>query len=178
MWILPALCLAGCQGIELSPQTPPGYNLTGAWELDQQTSDATPDLRPGMARRGDRSRTPRQEQRAEIRGALGSALAFIVHDFQVLNATRMEIEQNRDSMGVRYVPGIYRDVTWGERQRGLWEVNAGWEEGDLVVLSKADGMQVLERMRLSDAGTLLTITATIEADGDDQVVTRVFRRRR
>ncbi len=177
LWVLPVILLAGCQGIELSPETPPGYNLTGIWELDTQSSDVTPDLKRGLKRRAGRNRTASQEIREELRGALGSGLAFIVHDFQVLNATRMEIEQNRDSMGVRYVPGIYRDITWGERQRGLWEVNAGWEEGDLVVLSKADGMQVLERMNLI-GGNLLRITAIIEADGDEQVVTRIFRRSR
>jgi len=80
-----------------------------------------------------------------------------------LRATRLDIEQNPDSMGVRYYPGIYRDVTWGKRQRGLWEVDAGWYEGNLVVQSKADGLLVRETFLTWPANTL-SVRVFIQAD--------------
>ena len=106
----------------------------------------------------------------------GSGFAFIAQDFQVLRADKLHIEQNPDSMGIRYNPGVYRDITWGERQRGLWEVNAGWEEDNLVIVSEANDLKVVERFRHADSGKLV-IQVFIEADGEEMEFNRTFNRR-
>ncbi len=129
-----ALLVAGCTNIELDETNPANPRLSGTWVLDVDHSDVAPHLRDGLSER-NRSSRPSVIRQREIRGAVGSGLAFIVHDFQVLTAQRLEMELNHDSMGIRYHPGVYRDVSWGERERGLWEVYAGWELGELVIIS-------------------------------------------
>jgi hypothetical protein len=103
-------------------------------------------------------------------------LAFITRDFPVLQAREMRIEQNRDSMGIRYDTGDYRDVSWGTRRRGLWEVRAGWHEGSLYILSDAVDAEATEIMTLSDAGHRMDVRVQVQSGGDDVEVVRVFRR--
>ncbi len=163
--------LTACSSVELNEVNPEGVNLSGEWVLDFADSDAAPDLREGL--HGSKKRPRHTDRRAQILEiAKGSALAFIVHDFQVLRADKIEIEQNRNSMGIQYHPGVYRDLTWGERQRGLWEVYAGWEETDLVIISKANDMLVTER--LGRKGNRLWVVVTVDADGEERSFTRVF----
>ncbi len=102
---------------------------------------------------------------------------FITHDFPVLLAKRMVIEQNADSMGIEYDPGGYRDVSWGKRTRELWEVYSGWEEGNLVIVSHGRNAETKETMSLEENGRLLVVTVDVDADGEEVSVTRVFRRR-
>ncbi|MEM7080926.1 MAG: hypothetical protein AAF513_20090, partial [Pseudomonadota bacterium] len=115
-------------------------------------------------------------RRLSRRDIAGSGLEFVAHDFQVLTADKLTIEQNRDSMGIRYEPGVYRDVSWGERQRGLWEVYAGWELDDLVIISAAPDLKVTERLvRLS--ARRLRVDVAIRADGEDFQLQRFFDKR-
>lgn len=163
--------LTACSNVELNEINPVGVNLSGEWVLDFTDSDAAPDLREGL--HGSKKRPRHTEHRTQaLEMANGSALAFIVHDFQILRADKIEIEQNRDSMGIQYHPGVYRDLTWGERQRGLWEVYAGWEDTDLVIISKANDMLVTER--LSRIDNRLWVVVTVDADGDERSFSRVF----
>lgn len=170
-------CLTSCTGIELAEENPLNLKLSGTWVLDVEASDASPDLKHGLRERRTRQRASRDQrdmQQHEIRGALGSGLAFIVHDFQVLNADEIEIELNHDSMGIRYEPGVYRDVSWGKRERPLWEVHAGWEEDQLVIISTADRMQVIERHQRR--GDELWVNVVITADREERTLQRVFKR--
>jgi hypothetical protein len=107
----------------------------------------------------------------------GSGLAYVAHDFQVLDAKRMRIELDSDSMGIQHYPGIYRDVTWGIRERGIWKVQAGWDNDVLVVASKTRGINVLERYQLQGRSRLL-VSLDIEADGNVRSISRSFQRRR
>jgi len=166
-WSVVLLALSGCTGIDLATVNPPGVNLSGEWVLDFGDSDAAPDLRNDPQSRATRG--------AFGRGR-GSGLAFVVHDFQVLRADKLTIEQNRESMGVRYQPGVYRDLSWGKRQRGLWKVYAGWDGVDLVVVSRANDLEVTERCVSS--GQRLTVAVAVEADGEQRQFKRVFNRRR
>lgn len=155
--VLLAWLAAGCASkVVLDHQAPVGFDLNGTWVLDPAASDGSPD--------------PRQ-----LRGA-GFAMASAVRDFPVLVARRMHIEQNRDSMGVRYDTGDYRDVSWGERTRGLWEVNAGWEEGQLLILSKARDARAEETIVLLEGGRRLAVRVAIQADDSDLTVDRQFTR--
>jgi hypothetical protein len=94
----------------------------------------------------------------------------------VLRAQELVIEQGPDSMGVSYDGEGYRDVSWGTRRRGLWEVRAGWNEGRLLILSKASDADAQETLSLSPDGQQLRIDVDIRSSGDRLAVTRVFAR--
>ncbi|XOV82912.1 MAG: hypothetical protein ACFHXK_18900 [bacterium] len=171
--LLVSVCM-GCTGLDLDTVNPPGVNLSGQWLVDFSDSDLVPNLRNRPAGKPSR-RVQGSVNREALRVADGSALAFIAHDFQVLRADKLTIEQNRDSMGLDYQPGVYRDVTWGERQRGLWEVRAGWEDQQLVIVSSARNMRVVERLTLTNPD-LLQVQVSIDADGEQLEFLRVFNR--
>ncbi|MCZ6616800.1 MAG: hypothetical protein O7E57_01605 [Gammaproteobacteria bacterium] len=140
-----------------------------------ELSDETPDLRK-LQSRGDRKELKRGQLLSEGRAGAGS-LMFITHDFPVLQARHMAIEQNVDSMGIEYDRGGYRDVSWGERSRDLWDVYSGWDQGNLVIVSQGHNAQVKETMRFEENGRVLVISIEVDADGEMVTVVRVFRRR-
>ncbi len=154
--LIAAALAAGCAGVELDSRPPADFDLSGRWVLVEPASETAPS---------------RRRLRAQ-----GGMLVFVTQDFDVLRATGMTIEQHRDSMGISYDPGDYRDVSWGTRQRGLWEVRAGWHEGDLMILSEASDASARETLRLSQDGQRLTIDVRISSEGDDIDLTRVYRR--
>ena len=162
--------LTGCGGLQLDEQAPPQFELNGVWRLDPLVSDQTPDGR--TVGEGPAPQVSRRSRRSHY----ASSLAFIAHDFPVLATREMKIEQNADSMGVRYDNGRYRDVSWGERDRGPWEVYAGWKDGVLMVVSKAGDLDVVETYTLSGAGRVLTVDVDATGGGGDIQATRVFKR--
>lgn len=173
-WLMGALLagvLTACTSTPLESVNPAGKNLSGEWLLNTTASDmlSEGDEFGGMPKRKRRLSGSRRIM------PFGSGLAFVAQDFQVLRAERLVIELNHDSMGVHYYPGVYRDVSWGERQRGLWEVRAGWLEGDLFIESKANDLFVVERFSLSR--NELSVTVAVEADGDTSEYVRVYSRR-
>jgi len=152
--IAAALTLAGCGSVPLETRAPAGFDLSGRWQLVDALSDPAPAGRP-LRRRG-------------------FSLAFAAADFPVLQARRLSIEQNRDSMGVNYDGDDYRDVSWGERQRGLWQVNAGWLDGALMILSEAPDAEAREVLRLD--GDRLVVNVEVSSGGETLTRTRVFER--
>lgn len=146
----------GCSGIELESRPPPGFDLSGHWQLIEDDSETTPSHRHLRAR--------------------GGMIGFVTQDFPVLRARTMDIEQSRDSMGIRYDGSEYRDVSWGIRQRGLWEVRTGWNEGQLVIISDADDAEAREVMTLSENSQRLSVDVRIDSGGEDLDITRVFER--
>jgi len=167
------LGLCGCAGENLSPVNPVGVDLGGAWIVDFGESGTVADLGPrGSVDLRPGSRMTRQKV---IRMATGSDLEFVSADFQVLKADKLDIELSRESMGIRYFPGVYRDVTWGERERGLWTVNAGWDEQRLLIISKASGLRVVETLQLTQPNQL-TVQVDIKFDGGERQLTRVYNR--
>ena len=150
------------------------FNLSGKWRLVPSESDAPPNPRKVMNRVSQESverRPTRSAAKARVRGAV---FAFVTQDFPVLTASRMRIEQSSDSMGIDYTPGTYRDVTWGRRERGLWEVFAGWDENDaLVIDSRGNDIRAVERMFLRPDGRL-QVNVTVNADRRQLDLTRVF----
>jgi len=154
--VLMVVVAAGCANIELDARPPPGFDLSGRWVLVDTASESAPSRR-----------------RLRVQGGM---LSFVTQDFPVLRATEMTIEQHRDSMGISYDVGDYRDISWGTRQRGLWEVRAGWFEGDLLIISDARDADARETLSLSPDGERLTIDVRISSGGDDIDITRVYRR--
>ena len=170
--LIGAVIAGGCGGINLEPKPAQPTNLSGTWQLDTAASDSADGLNGRPSRRLERNETVRDEIQRISRG---SGLVFIAQDFQVLKAKRLKIEQGSDSMGVQHWPGVYRDVTWGQRERGLWRVYAGWERNDLLIQSTTKDMWVLERYQLIN-NTQLRVQITVRADGQTKELQRLYRR--
>ncbi len=170
--LIGAMIMAGCGGLNLESKPARPTNLSGTWQLDTAASDSADGLKGRPSRRLERNETVRDEIQRISRG---SGLEFIAQDFQVLKAKRLKIEQGSDSMGVQHWPGVYRDVTWGERERGLWRVYAGWERNDLLIQSTTRDMRVLERYQLIN-NTQLRVQITVRADGQTKELQRLYRR--
>ena len=164
-----ALC-ACATGVPLDVRPPARYDLGGQWALNADLSDPPPNTRQIMAQ-ADRDFVERR-----MGPPRGGALAFVTQDFPVLEATSMVIEQDSDSMGIRYDTGPYRDVSWGERKRGLWKVSAGWRDGDLVIRSKASDATGRETFQLSENGRTLVVWVEASSDGEKLIAQRVFER--
>lgn len=130
--------LTGCGSVPLQEQTPAGLNLSGHWIA---TDDA--------------GASPRRS--SDFRSG------FIAQDFPLLVAREMRIEQDQHSMGIEYSRGEYRDVSWGERRRGIWEVRAGWHEGALHIYSEAPDTSAVEVWQLSEDRQELTIDLQVDA---------------
>jgi hypothetical protein len=153
---LSLLLLGACARVQLDTAPPAGYDLSGTWLLVEEASEDAPSYRRLRAQ--------------------GGMMAFIAQDFPVLRAREMHIEQSADSMGIDYVPGGYRDVSWGTRNLALWEVRAGWHEGRLLILSKASDARAQETLTMQAGGERLVVDVRIDGRGDDIAVMRVFRR--
>ena len=168
-----ALSMMGCQGLDLAQAPLKSIQLSGIWVVDAGASD---DLR-AFTRPPSERRRPKLSVREEIRRiGLGSGLAFVVQDFQIIDANQIVIEQGRNSMGVKHIPGTYRDVTWGDRERDIWRIQAGWQETDLVIFSTAKGLRVLERYQLVNQNRL-RLDLDVQADGVNRKLTRFFDRK-
>lgn len=162
------LALSACA--PLATTAPPAVDFTGEWLLDSTLSGAPPDL----------ERIRRREDRAIVRGRQRNArasAAFAVQDFPVLGAKTLRIEQNAGSMGVQYDGGMYRDVSWGKRQRDFWTIRAGWQEGALVIHSERGTVRGRETFTLEQAGAVLRVAVRVETGGEDISTIRIYRRR-
>lgn len=163
------LALVACQYQHVDP--PSDFDLSGTWVLNELDSDAAPD--PDEIRRREDIDVLRGRQR----DARASS-AFVVHDFPVVGAVRMVIEQDEYSMGIEYDSGpAYRDVTWGERTRNYWTVRAGWRNDALVIESRRDVISGTETMRLEEGGRQLRVEVFVKTGGRDVRAVRVFDRR-
>lgn len=166
------LALSGCGSVPLDTTAPARFDLNGHWAINAALSDPPPNPRRLQAQ-ADRALLE-IDRIGDRRGM--SMLAFVTADFPVLASESMLIEQDARSMGIRYQSGAYRDVSWGERRRGLWTVRAGWTEDGLLIASRADDANATETLRLSADGRQLTITIEIKSGGDAVDAVRVFDR--
>ncbi len=170
-----ALVFSGCGATPLQDAPPTQFDLSGRWLLQADLSDAPPNPRklgtavlPPEPNRQQRSRQARRQ---------AGSLAFVAHDFPVMHAKRMTIEQSADSMGIDYDRGRYRDLSWGERERGLWTINTGWNEaGELVSRWRADDAVATETFALADAGKRLTVLLDVSTGNDSIKLRRVYRK--
>ena len=170
-WLIVLACIGmaatGCQYQHVDP--PSSFDLSGTWVLNEVKSDAAPD--PDEIRRREDVDVLRGRQR----DARASS-AFVMHDFPVVGATRMVIEQDGYSMGIDYAGGVYRDVTWGERTRDYWTIRASWRDDALVIESRRDPIKGTETMRLEDGGRRLRVEVFVKTGGQDVRAVRVFDR--
>jgi hypothetical protein len=175
-----ASVLGGCSTIDLDESIPLVFDLNGEWTLNQGLSELLPHEQKALEQAAIKAKNTvaGSSTTSRSRRRQGGAMAFVDHDFPVLAAREMKIEQNADSMGISYDRGNYRDVSWGYRERGLWEIHAGWsEEGYLVIYSETRGAQVKETYSLEEGRNRLVVV--IDVDVEDQrnfEVTRVYDR--
>jgi len=162
--------LIGCagNGYDLSPVVPPGFELTGDWILESGAGDPIGDQSGGersTSGHGDRYKGGRRASMAPIGP----------RQIPVLAARSFVVEQSRDSMGIDY-PGLpVRDVSWGRRKWSGRTIDAGWEEGVLIIRTRSDYYQLSERYELSSDGQRLTLTVDFDPKrGDDIKARRVF----
>jgi hypothetical protein len=159
--LLLALLLGACGGPKLNSVPPSGFNLQGEWELVRDQSE--------LGAEGDDYIRMRSGNRQEL------ARGGMARDFPVVRADAMRIEQNRDSMGISYSTGDYRDISWGRRDRGMWQINAGWIDDELHIISEAHDAKGTEVMSLSPDGKILRVFVEIDA-GQKVALDRVYRR--
>lgn len=160
---LVTVCLvlvAGCTN--LATTAPQGSDLSGHWVLNHERSDPLPAIHPsrsrGSARRESRSRQGRGDRD-------GGGFVDPSFQFPVLATEELVIEQDASSMGIDYGDGGYRDVSWGHRERGRFDVDAGWDEdANLIVHMQSDDIDYEETYRLSDDGTRLTLRIKISGE--------------
>jgi hypothetical protein len=166
------IAVAACNSVDLDERAPGGFDLSGRWVLNRALSDAPPD--PRLL--DGRGLIDPSDGRQRRKGPPGGALASVETDFPVISATRLDIEQNADSMGVEYDGADYRDVSWGYRERGIWQIHAGWEEGRLVILSEAKDARAREIVTLTNGGRRMTVNLQVSTNTRDVGVTRVYDR--
>jgi len=152
--VLLAVLLGGCRSAPPSYEVPAGFDMSGEWRLVPAESDLPPTILDLRAR--------------------GGMLHLVAQDFPILRARQMHVEQDRASMGISYDGSDYRDVSWGTRKRGLWEVEAGWLDGQLVIISRAEDADARETFQLAPDGLRLTLRVDISSSGERLSVTRTF----
>mgnify|MGYP001824641377 CR=1 FL=1 len=153
--------LPACGQIPLEASAPERFDLSGHWVQTDRPPAGSSDQ--GRGEGGSR------------RSSNGVTSAFMAQDFPLLVAQEMRIEQDDRSMGIEYTRGSYRDVTWGERRRGVWEVRAGWNEGALHIYSSAADVSAAEIWQLSADGQRLDIQISVKGNRE-QEFRRSFRR--
>jgi hypothetical protein len=157
--------LVGCASINY--EIPRTFDLTGSWVLDEGLSDVTPDV----------SQIQKSEQRRAISGKQsdpsGSA-TFIVHDFPVVAAEKMRIEQDSDSMGIQYDDAPYADYKWGRQLRNRWRIEVGWN-GEALLISKTRG-SVRGSETYTLYGNVLSVRVHVNTASERIVLNRVYTR--
>ena len=164
-------CFCGCSSLVLEERTPAEINLSGHWILNSLISET---LEPRNDQGNDGS-SVRILSEGIMRPDIADPFVFISHDFHILEAKKISIELDLNSAGIDYSPGVYRDITFGERRRGLWNVYAGWEEEELVIVSKADGLDVVERFSMIDRERM-QVVVNIRVEKDERRLVRMFDR--
>ncbi len=161
------LTVGACTTIDTS--VPSSFDLSGTWLLVSNLSDEAPDAE--AIRRREDARVVRGRQTDP-----SASGAFVAQDFPIVAAERLVIEQDRTSMGILYGDGVYRDFSWGERNRDFWRIRAGWRDDALVIASERGDIKAQERMSLSNRGARLTVDVSIRTGGENFRGTRIFER--
>jgi len=167
------LSLTSCSALDLDQRKPEEIDFSGHWVLNLLLSEGATEnpTSPKSVRATDQIRTE-----GMARADLLDPFVFVSHDFHIIDALSLTIELDPVSAGLSYQPGTYRDVSFGERRRGLWNIYAGWDGDDLVILSRANNLQVMERMSLVNPKRLRVIVG-IQAEKENRDLVKVFDRK-
>ena len=99
---------------------------------------------------------------------------FIVHDFPVVAAKTVHIEQDDESMGIQYADAPYADYKWGRQVRNRWRIEVGWNGESLVISKARDSVRGSETYTLD--GNVLTINVRVNAGNERVFLDRVYTR--
>ena len=167
------LCLVGCSAFDLDQRKPEKVDFSGHWVLNLPLSEGVIE---NSRSRNDVFDPDQIKTEGMASEDLLDPFVFVSHDFHIIRAQSLTIELDSISAGLLYQPGTYRDLTFGERKRGLWDIYAGWDGDDLVVLSRADKLQVMERISLVSPNRLRIIVG-VEAEKKNRDFVKVFDRK-
>jgi hypothetical protein len=158
--------LAACSHLET--RSPVGVDLSGTWVLDERRSDSPPPL-------GRRSRSEVDDSSS---GDGPPRFSGPMPLLPMVTATSMTIAQDPTSMGVDYPNQPYRDVKWGTQKRGLYVVDAGWDDKQrLIILTTSKPLDVHETYSIDPSGNTLTLQIDLNGQRmEGRHVTRVFNR--
>ena len=167
------LSLTSCSALDLDQRKPEEIDFSGHWVLNLLLSE-------GVIENTSSRNIVRPTDQIRTEGMASADLldpfVFVSHDFHIIDAVSLTIELDPVSAGLSYQPGTYRDVSFGERRRGLWNIYAGWDGDELVILSRANDLQVMERMSLVSPNRLRVIIE-IQADKENRDFIKVFDRK-
>ena len=167
------LCLTSCSALDLDQRKPEEIDFSGHWVLNLLLSE-------GATEKSSSRKSVHATDKIRTEGLASADLLdpfiFVSHDFHIIDARSLTIELDTVSAGLSYQPGTYRDVSFGERRRGLWNIYAGWDGDDLVILSRANNLQVMERMSLVNPKRLRVIVV-IQAEKENRDFVKVFDRK-
>ena len=162
--------LAACGHLEM--RSPIGIDLSGTWQLDERHSDSPPPLGRRSQSEVDDSNAGGPSQGGPPRFSGPMPLLPMV------SATEMTIAQDPQSMGIDYPNQPYRDVKWGTQKRGLFTIDAGWDQQSLVIETKSQPLTVREVYSLSASGDVLTLQIDLNGKRmNDRHLKRVFTRK-
>ena len=165
LFLVSCLLMAGCTSLQY--ELPNSFNLSGEWALDEEASDASFDL----------TEIWDSEERAIFSGDRvdpTDSATFIVHDFPVVVSETIHIEQDSDSMGIRYDDAPYEDYKWGKNVRDGWRLDIGWDGQSLVVSKRRDSVKGSEFFSLSDSGEVLRVRVRVQSKDDSYAFHRVY----
>ena len=171
--MLIAVSQAGCSSNYLAPSSETNVDLRGYWEIERVSSDDVRKLMEKGSDNADRGTNLRKEIQRMLRG---SSISLVRQEFGVLSADSISIDADQFSFGFDYEPGIYRDVSLGRRDRGIWRVYSGWDSDVLTVDSTSSDIRVVERYFIEATGKLI-IDFMVRVDGNTVELKRVFKRR-
>ena len=121
------LCLTSCSALDLDQRKPEEIDFSGHWVLNLLLSE-------GATENSTSSKIVRAADQIRTEGMASADLldpfAFVSHDFHIVDALSLTVELDPVSAGLSYQPGTYRDVSFGERRRGLWDIYSGWDGDD------------------------------------------------
>ena len=145
--------------------TPESTDFSGSWILDEENSDTVflrPDFKKAKGGNGRRPPNSGRGAQANRKPGAGNKPANSPQLTPAMVARAMTIEMDETSMGISYPKDTYRDVDWGKREVRNTEIDAGWQENQLVIKTKSSRGTLVETYELVDNGQRLLQTISIK----------------
>lgn len=162
-----ASLLGSCASVQTTPDEP--VDLSGRWVLDEELSDPEPDL--------EKLRVEQEKQL--LRGVAidpMDSVELLRLYFPVISRKSVLIEQDEESMGMRFEDQPYTDVEWGTTKEDGWRRSVKWSNSSLVVRSSRGRIRGHETYSISSETDRLSVEVSLVAGNQRVELTRVFRR--
>ena len=159
--------LGSCASVQTTPDEP--VDLSGRWVLDEELSDPEPDL--------EKLRVEQEKQL--LRGVAidpMDSVELLRLYFPVISRKSVLIEQDEESMGMRFDDQPYMDVEWGTTKEDGWRRSVKWSNSSLVLRSSRGRIRGHETYSISNETDRLSVEVSLVAGNQRVELTRVFRR--